>query len=227
MAVLQKLSSLLNYEIKIDLNKQVTRRTAFILLILFAVFLIGAGYFIGDRWFWVSHQNYLEYQKEVLRESLNKNPKQNSIKVELAMADYLDGNASGAIKALRDILRREPGNWPAVLYLGLILSEQKEYKESIDLLTKYVGHSNGFETRIAYLYLGKSYLSAGSYRMAEKHLKTAAERDPANPLVYYWLGQTYEKMKATKSAVASYEKALAISPDFMEADTALRLLVGK
>lgn len=227
MAEVRRLSDLLNYEIRIDLEKQVSRITASAVLIICAVILVAVGFFIGDRWFWTNYPGYFEYQREVLRESLAENPKRTQVKTELAMADYLDGDEKGAIKALRDILRREPGNQPAVLYLGLILSEQKKYQESTDLLSRYAGQNEGFETRLAYLYLGRNFLATGNYEMAKKHLKTAAERDPGNPLTYYWLGQTYERMNDLENAIASYEKTLEISSGFFEAERALNSLVSK
>jgi len=227
MVGVQRVSDLLNYEIKVDLEKQVSRRTAAAILVICAVILIAVGFFVGDRWFWTGHPGYFEYQKEILRDSLAKNPKRTTAKTELAMADYLDGDETGAIKALRDIMRREPGNQLAVLYLGLMLSEQKEYKDSTNLLSRYIGQNEGFETRMAYLYLGRNFLATGNYVMAKKHLTTAAERDPGNPLAYYWLGQTYERMNDTKNAITSYEKTLEISSGFFEAERALNTLVSK
>ncbi|MBI3883793.1 MAG: tetratricopeptide repeat protein [Sphingobacteriales bacterium] len=41
---------------------------------------------------------------------------------------------------------------------------------------------------------------------------------------YYWAGRCYEKINDTKSAIASYELALQIDPDYEDAQDALSKL---
>lgn len=227
MGIAQRINPILNYDIEIDLEKRINRNKALVFVGLFAVALALAGYYIGDRWFWAPHKNYYEKQIDNLKKLLRQNPGTNDIRAQLAMTSYLKGETAKAKGILRDILTKEPNNGTAALYLGLILSEQKEYKESIQLLNGYVKQNQGLETRIALLYLGRDYLAAGNYSLALKYLKIAAERDPGNPVVYYNLGQTYEKLNDKKNTIASYEKALKISNNYPEADEALKALLKK
>jgi len=226
MGFIERMNSLLDYKIEIDLDKRVSRNKAVFFLILLAIVLTLAGYYIGDRWFWVNYQTYYEYRIDSLKELLKEHPDSNNIRAELAMTNYLNGETAKSIGMLRDILSKEPGNAAATLYLGLILSEQKEHRESIGLLTDYIKKNRGLETRLAFLYLGRDYLAVGKYDLALKYLKYAAVRDPGNPVVYYYLGQTYEKRQDKKNAIVSYEKALKINNGYAEADSALKSLVG-
>ncbi len=225
MGITQRINSLLNYEIKIDLDRTIDRNKAIVLIGIILVVVTITGYAVGNRWFWVDNKNYYEYQIDNLKESLRKQPESNSIRVNLAMANYLNGDDTKSIGILRNILTEEPGNEPATLYLGLILSEQKEFKESVGLLTGYVKQNQGLETRIAYLYLGRDYLALGKNDLALKYLGYAAARDPGNPVVYYCQGQAYEQLKDKKNAIAAYERALRISPDYTEAENALKALI--
>lgn len=226
MGITEHFNSILNYKIEIDVNKRVNRTKALILLGMLIIVLAFVGYYVGDHWFWAKNKSYSENRIDILKEVLKKQPESNNVRAELAMAQYLNGNNNKAVEILRGITTQEPDNEAAVLYLGLILSEQKEYKESIGLLSNYVKKNQGLQTRIAYLYLGQDYLGVGKYDLSLKTLKTASQSDPGNPVVYYNLGQVYEKLKDKKNAISSYEKALTISSNYVEADKALKSLVS-
>jgi len=185
------------------------------------------GYIVGNNWFWNHNKNYYEYKIDNLKDNLRKQPDAANIRTELAMANYLNGDSSKSIGILKDILLKEPQNDLATLYLGLILSEQKEYKESIGLLTNYIQRNQGLETRLAYLYLGQDYLAIGKHELALKYLKYAAVRDPGNPVVFYNIGHAYEKLNDKKNAIISYERALKISQNYVEAEVALKNLLKK
>lgn len=225
MGIARSINSLLNHEIKIDLERQIDRKKAFAILGVLVIFLAVTGYVIGDRWFWINNKSFYEYKIDSLKQELRKQPNSDQIRVDLAMADYLNGEVDKSIGILRNILNDEPDNGPAVLYLGLILAEQKEYRDSIGLLKGYIEKNQGFEVRMAYQYLGRDYLAVGKTDLALTHLKYAAVRDPGNPVVFYYLGQTYEKDGDKKNAIANYEKALRISPDYAEAGNALQSLL--
>ncbi len=225
MSIAGRIKAVLNYKIEIDLDKKIARDKALFFLGVFLVLVAIAGYYIGDRWFWVPNKTYYENRIDNLKEVMKNYPGSNNVRAEMAMTDYLKGNTEKSIGSLKDIITQEPNNEVAAFYLGLIQCEQQEYRESIGLLTRYLRSHQGLETRLALLYLGRDYLAVGKYDLAVKNLVEAARRDPGNPVTYYYLGQTYEQLKNRKKAIESYEKALSISNNYVEADTALNALV--
>ncbi len=229
MRLLHRLNSLLNHRInfKINFNKRISRSKALVLVAILVVIMVLFGFYIGERWFWVKDQSLFEYRIESLKGQLAENPEPNSIRAELAMTYYLDGQADKGETVLRQVLADEPENDTAVLYLGLILSEQKNYRESIEFLTRYLEKNQGLETRIALLYQGRNYLETGDHSLAASTLRKAVERDPANPVAYYYLGQAYEKLNDRQNAINAYERALAINKDYTDAELALKKVVRR
>ncbi len=229
MKLQHRVTSFLNHriDIKININKRISRNKALVLVAFMAVLMFLAGNYIGERWFWVNDQSLYEYRIASLRDQLAKSPKPNSIRTELAITYYLDGEADKAEAELRDVLADEPENDAAMLYLGLILSERKKYRESIEFLDRYLKRNRGLESRLAMLYLGRDYLETDAHSLALTTLREAAEMDPANPVVYYYLGLAYEKLHDRKNAIKAYEKALAINKNYTEAEVALNSLVSR
>lgn len=223
MGITQRVGSLLNYEIKIDLNKRINKKLAYIIICAVLALVLGMGYLAGNIWFWNPNRNYFEYQME----QISQKPGDSQTRVELAMAAYLNGDIPKAEGILRDILVKEPNNNLASLYLGLILSDQKKYNEAIPLLITSTKQVQGFEARLVYLYLGKDYLAVDEPKLAVQYLGQAEALDPGNPVVYYTMGQAYEKMNNTQKAVEYYEKALKLSPNYVEPEAALKNLFAK
>ncbi|HEX3030821.1 MAG TPA: tetratricopeptide repeat protein, partial [Bacillota bacterium] len=79
-------------------------------------------------------------------------------------------------------------------------------------------------TRLAFLKLGDAYFGLENYNLALKYYKTAAGRDPGNPVVYYSLGRTYEKLQDKANALYAYQEALKIAGDYQEAAQAIKNL---
>lgn len=211
----------------INLDYRIRWKTASVFIGLLVILLALTGYYVGYRGIWLAHVNYYDYKTASLKKILDRQPDSGSTRAELAMTSYLKGDIRESIGVLREVLKNEPNNSKAILYLGLILGEQKNYKESIDLLTKYVKGHQDFTTRIAYEGLGKSFMGTGQYESALKYLELAASRDPGNASVYYNLGRTYEQLNKPKNAMFAYEKALQISGSYPEAETALINLENK
>lgn len=228
MGFIEKINKILNYKINIDLNKRVSRNKALGIVVLLSISLVFAGFYFEEQSLLAGNRNYYENHIDNLKEALNKQPHFSSMKAEMAINYYLNGETYRAKAILKDILEKEPGNEAAELYLGLMLSEQKEYYESVKWLTKYMKKKKqGLEIRLACLYLGQDYLALKDYTKALTYLNEAAEREPGNPVVYFYLGQTYEKLNKSKSAISSYEQALKITNNYTEAEMALISLLKK
>lgn len=211
----------------INLDYKIRWKTASVFIGILVIVLALLGYYVVYRGIWLSRMNYYDYKTANLKKILDRQPGSGSTRAEIAMTSYLKGDIQQSIEMLREVLENEPENDKAVLYLGLILGEQMNYKESIELLTRYVNNHQDFTTRIAYEGLGKSFMGTGQYESALKYLELAAGRDPGNAAIYYNLGRTYEKLNKPKNAMLSYEKALQISGSYPEAETALIYLENK
>ena len=210
----------------INLDYKIKWKTASVFIGLLVILLALTGYYVGYR-YWFAQVNYYDYKTASLKKILDRQPDSGSTRAELAMTSYLKGDVQESIEMMREVLKTEPQNDKAALYLGLILGEQKNYRESIDLLTSYVKNHQDFTTRIAYEGLGKSLMGTGQYESALKYLELAASRDPGNASIYYNLGRTYEQLNKPKNAMLSYERALQISGSYPEAETALINLENK
>jgi Tfp pilus assembly protein PilF len=111
--------------------------------------------------------------------------------------------------SLSEIYRVEKDSGAA---LGVIREGQKIYPNNMPLFLA--------ETNI--------YLTFGNTEKALQNLRTAAQKDSANPSIYYALGTIYNKMvdDTTKSlevraktfdlAVEAYKKSIKLKPDFFD-----------
>jgi len=68
----------------------------------------------------------------------------------------------------------------------------------------------------AYLELGALY-SAQKNSLAASYLQTATRIEPGRGEAYYMLGLAYQEQENIPKAIETYEKLLAVSPDFKEA----------
>lgn len=227
MGIVQRINSVLEYKLEIDLDKRVNRNKSLAVIAITLILLNILGFYIGNRWFWVKRENFYENKISNLRQMLKDNPGSKDVEAEMAMTSYLNGDSDSAVKQLREVLRQAPNNSSAQFNLGVILAEKKQFNEAISLLDKYLKKNHGLEARIAYLNLGRCYFDTGKYDLALKNLKIASQRDPGNPVVHFYLGQTYEKLNNRKRALRSYEKALEINSEYSEADRALISLLKR
>jgi Flp pilus assembly protein TadD len=68
---------------------------------------------------------------------------------------------------------------------------------------------------------GKAMSLMGKYKDAEMALNRALKGDPANPEIFAELGFIYLKLRMTKLAKASFERALRLDPTHSRAGEAL------
>lgn len=69
--------------------------------------------------------------------------------------------------------------------------------------------------------MGESYLAAGDIAKALKFLTMAHERSPNDPMILYELGLAYDERGLQDQAMAQYEQALKIKPDFSDVHNAM------
>ena len=74
--------------------------------------------------------------------------------------------------------------------------------------------------------LGWVYLKKDLPQLAIPPFRVSVERNPKNPTYHYHLGLAYSKSGDDTRARASLQTAVALKPDFAEADDARRLLAA-
>jgi tetratricopeptide (TPR) repeat protein len=62
------------------------------------------------------------------------------------------------------------------------------------------------------------YLMSGQFEKAEANLTLAAEQDPTNEILWYSLGTVYDNLDKTEQAAGAYAKAIAVKPDYFDAN---------
>ena len=75
--------------------------------------------------------------------------------------------------------------------------------------------------------IGQYYLKKGSLKAAAKRFLEASKWDPGSPDAFFYLGETYERMKDAKSARAAYAKYLELAPDAKNAAVVKKKLEAK
>ncbi len=75
--------------------------------------------------------------------------------------------------------------------------------------------------------MGEKFLAAGDTAQALKCLTQAAKKRPSDPWIQYYLGLAYNHRGMQNEAVAHFNKALALKPDFSEAQNALGALYAE
>ena len=87
-----------------------------------------------------------------------------------------------------------------------------------DCIVKFRGEVNRYPSDAkAQFYLGRCYLAMDKNRSALTHLKKAVVIDPRNPDYHFWQGVAYAANGKTRSEQKSYEDALSIKKDHVQA----------
>ena len=112
-----------------------------------------------------------------------------------------------AERFFRQALALDPSNAMTLNYLGYMLADKGvQLPEALSMIQKAVNQqpANG-----AYLdSLGWVYFKMGNYEMAEDNLRSAVERDQADPTVHMHLGDLYEKTGRIRQAAAQWQLSL-------------------
>jgi Tfp pilus assembly protein PilF len=75
--------------------------------------------------------------------------------------------------------------------------------------------------------IGENYLAAGDTGLALQHLTMAEQKKPGDPVIQYDLGMAYWARGMPGEAIAKFEKALALKPDYAESSNALGALYAQ
>jgi tetratricopeptide (TPR) repeat protein len=146
----------------------------------------------------------------IFRRLSRSQPNSADMLVNLGIAEYRAGNFGKSAAAAQAALNIDPALLPARLFLGASYFELGEFSKAIDALTRVIA-ANPRE-RNGRLMLAEAFLASGRVADAEEHFIAAAELIPANPRVWYGLGNTYEAMHRQDAAADAWKHLAALPP---------------
>jgi len=227
MGLGQKINNILEYKISVDLDAKLSRKKALWIIGAVTVIIFTLGYIIGETMFWgEDSRSVFDRQIDVLEQASEK-PDNIRSKVDLALAYYLKGETTQAGDLFEEIISKDKDNATANIYYGMILADQKQYRDALPYLLKGI-EKDPRQEKLAYLYTGISYYHLGGFEQARTHLEKATKIDPGSSVGYYYLGVSYKKLGNTNNARKALEKAIVLSGNnYPEAVKELKELPGK
>ena len=126
------------------------------------------------------------------------------VKMNLAILYSSMNKPHKSERILKGIIEKSPNNYDALYNYGLILSENKKYKESLEYLIK-AGQLMPENTRIDYN-IAMLYDFFGDKEKAEEYLRAAINKDNSNSSSYYNLLDFYKKNNEQAKATALLEE---------------------
>ena len=210
MGFWEKINHILEYKISVDFNARVSRKKALWIIGAVTAALLITGFIIGETMFWGGDSRGVFDRGIEVLEKTDLSKSNDDSKTDLALAHYLNGDTPKAQGLFREILGKDGNNAAANIYYGLILADQKKYREAIPFIEKGIKQAPRRE-KLAYLYLGMSYYRLGDSDRALRYLDISVKADPGSPVGQYYLGLTYKKKGDSNKARAALEKALTLS----------------
>lgn len=136
------------------------------------------------------------------------------------------GEREKAIISLQRAARYNPGDGTAISMLGELYSEANEGDEiALSLCREAVSLEPGQSDN--WLRLGKVLMQLDDVAGAVSSFEQGVKYNRKNSPLYFFLGQAYEKSGKTAKAIKMYKASLKIRPDYKDAASALKCLMGQ
>jgi Flp pilus assembly protein TadD len=160
----------------------------------------------------MAKKNYAE-AAGLLKQVVGADAKDFEAWTELGNVLFAQGNQSEAEKAFGRALEERPSYPVALLNLGKMQYDQKNYDGAIATLSQLVGaHPESAE---AHRFLGEAYLQIKKGSKAVPELEEAARLDPENQAdAHLSLAALYDAANLKDRAAGEYEKFLAQKPNY-------------
>ncbi|HKQ99022.1 MAG TPA: tetratricopeptide repeat protein, partial [Pyrinomonadaceae bacterium] len=152
-----------------------------------------------------------------LQEALQTFPNSPKLWFALGIAHFSGHNADEAARAFQRSLELDPQFAPALAYLGLMQTEQGQYKAALALYEKALSVDE--KTAIVH-YLAADALTkdgGGDVAAAEKHLARAVTLDKTFAPAQLALGKLYQRAERLEDAARQFEYVTRLQPDLAEA----------
>jgi predicted O-linked N-acetylglucosamine transferase (SPINDLY family) len=128
------------------------------------------------------------------------------IQIQSAILAHQQGNFDDAEKSYRAILVRDPNNFKANYYLGVLEYQKNNYQKAIDLIKKALGSNPKFAE--AYSNLALSYKGLGNTELAITSFNKAIEIEPNSSEAYFNLGNLRRQQGEFKLAIECYKNSI-------------------
>ncbi len=127
---------------------------------------------------------------------------------QLCQIEYKAQNFLSCIRLCDWLLWLEPENIQALQYKGMVLFQQKQYKEALVLFDKKLKQEP--ENSQALLYKGKCLIRHKDYTLAEQIFKRANQLDKSNPFIKTEYGNALRLNLKHKPAIEMFELAIRL-----------------
>jgi tetratricopeptide (TPR) repeat protein len=161
-----------------------------------------------------------ELQKENLAKAVDQfnailklDPKDTSSALWLARLYRFENQHVEAEKILREVLRRDPDNGPALEQLSQLLIDAGRSQDAIDLLSQAAGNSASPDI---YDLLGDAYSQNKEFAKAEVAYRHAVELDPDDPGHHHGLAQALLSQDKYAPALEEYKRLSELEPGTAE-----------
>jgi tetratricopeptide (TPR) repeat protein len=148
----------------------------------------------------------------IAREAVARNPESTDALFRLASSLERGGNPAEGEKVFLQLLAMRPNDSATQNYLGYMWADQGvQLEKARDMLEKAVARE---PRNAAYLdSLGWAYFRLGELQNADKNLREAYRREPADPTIEEHIGDLEARQGNMEGAIRHWEKALALKHD--------------
>ena len=142
--------------------------------------------------------------------------------IEKADVAFEEEDYQKALALLTEANAKESGNSDVLFKIAYILQKSGNNEEAI----KYYKESLELDKDNEYIHnsMASIYRANGEFTSAKIHLNASVEIDDKNPITFYNYGNLFVDMEHNEEAIAMYEKAVELNPDFEEAKQELEAL---
>lgn len=168
-------------------------------------------YMLGEA---ALRQGNSEEAKTHLQEAVKLAPEFDQAMTALALALHAEGDDAGAQHWLNEALKRNPDNYRAWYELGVI-RRSSDRAAAANAFVKALAIQPNFGP--AERDLGMTRFDQKDYAGAAQHLAKAVSLGFEDSRTYNYLGICYSRLAQFSKAVASYQKALQLTPNLAEA----------
>ena len=172
----------------------------------------------------LARQGRLQEAAEELERAMAATPGNIEIRGLLADAYFQQQDFARAIPLYRDFLAANPGHPGAEANLAMALAATGAEGDALATFRRLVeADPRNVEAR---LNLAAALVDADNLAEAETHAAEAARLDPASVIAHDLHGRILAGVGKVPAAIAAFERALAIDPEFTPAREALRVIRG-
>lgn len=155
---------------------------------------------------------------------LKHNQKESRAWLALAALDARDRNDAGHLQNLEEAKKaNDKAPEPRVMLVRYWLGKKDAGKALVEARSALDATGRTAFTE----YIGLAQASQGDHTNALATFSKWAESNPANPVAHFRVAQEQAATKDLASALKSLDKALALRPDFVEADLNKALILGQ